>query len=97
VRALSVATFAEVSMGAALFEDDDRWHALMAVDGRRLSDYPYGCLTEESARRWCYTGIDLLLSIGSVSFPPFQELAWRPVEDINAWIGSFYSKPVWQP
>jgi hypothetical protein len=69
----------------------------MAIDGRRLSDYPYGCLTEETARRCCHTGIDLLLSVGCRSFPPFEELAWKTVADVRAWIESFYAKPLWRP
>ena len=96
MRALSVAAWADVLMGAALF-DDGRWHSLIAVNDERLSDYPYGCTTEESARLCCYTGLHIFLSIKGITLPPLEELAWDAATDADKWIEAFYRLPVWQP
>jgi hypothetical protein len=82
-------------MGAALFEDGRR-HVLMAVDGGRLVDYPYGCPTEEGAKFCCYTGLNIFFSIKGITMLPFDELKWVRMENPNARVRNFYSEPIWQ-
>jgi len=89
-RALSVAEWWEVRMGAALLTDG-KWHPLMSVGGQRLSDYQHGFQTEDGAKFGCYLGLDIhLRTANEATLPPFEEIKWREEMAAAAWLAEFY-------
>jgi hypothetical protein len=99
VRGLSTAEWNSACLGVALFEDD-LWHALMGVDGFRLSDFPLGAPTEDGAKYACCLGLDIYFSlIKGTHLPPFDQIEWQrhaKAAEAAQWARDFYARPVWE-
>jgi hypothetical protein len=95
-RALFVAKAHGAEMAAVLFEGEDRWHALMSIGARRLSDSATWSPTSEGARARAYLGIRTYLELmKDITLPLVDSLDWVAEPHPDQWIAAFYAKPLW--
>lgn len=93
--ALYVARWREKEMAAALSQGGNRWHALISMGAKRLSDSHTSFPTRDAAEAAAYQGLQIYVKlIENLSLPAMDSLVWTQQNDPDKWLEAFYAKPL---